>query len=374
MTPVRLRPVLDSLPAYVAGRRPAAAADGSRPYKLSSNENPFPPLPGVLDAVQAAAADLNRYPSPTAVRLEAALAERCGVAASRVVVGAGSVGLLQQLVAIAAGHGDEVVHAWRSFEAYPIVVAVGGGTGIAVPLAAGGRHDLDAMAAAVTPRTRLVLLCSPNNPTGPALRAAEVGRFLDALPTDVLVVLDEAYVEFVREPAAVRGLELLAAHPNVALLRTFSKAYGLAGMRVGYAVAAEAVASALRQVTVPFTVPAVSEAAALAALAAEPALHAQVDAIVAERERVLAALRSTGLQVPDADGNFVWLPTGARTGELTRACAALALSVRPFGEEGVRITIGEPAANDRVLEVAVGLLGRRPTEQPHPRTATAAGR
>jgi len=187
-------------------------------------------------------------------------------------------------------------------------------------------------------------------------------------------VLDEAYVEFVREPAAVRGLELLAAHPNVALLRTFSKAYGLAGMRVGYAVAAEAVASALRQVTVPFTVPAVSEAAALAALAAEPALHAQVDAIVAERERVLAALRSTGLQVPDADGNFVWLPTGARTGELTRACAALALSVRPFGEEGVRITIGEPAANDRVLEVAVGLLGRRPTEQPHPRTATAAGR
>lgn len=374
MTPVRLRPVLDSLPAYVAGRRPAAAADESRPYKLSSNENPFPPLPGVLDAVQAAAADLNRYPSPTAVRLEAALAERCGVAASRVVVGAGSVGLLQQLVAIAAGHGDEVVHAWRSFEAYPIVVAVGGGTGIAVPLAAGGRHDLDAMAAAVTPRTRLVLLCSPNNPTGPALRAAEVGRFLDALPTDVLVVLDEAYVEFVREPAAVRGLELLAAHPNVALLRTFSKAYGLAGMRVGYAVAAEAVASALRQVTVPFTVPAVSEAAALAALAAEPALHAQVDAIVAERERVLAALRSTGLQVPDADGNFVWLPTGARTGELTRACAALALSVRPFGEEGVRITIGEPAANDRVLEVAVGLLGRRPTEQPHPRTATAAGR
>lgn len=356
MTDARLRSVLDSLPAYVAGRRPVAAPAGVQPYKLSSNENPFPPLPGVTEAARAAASDLNRYPPPTAARLEAALAERLGVGAAQVVVGAGSVGLLQQLVAAAAGNGDEVVHAWRSFEAYPIVVAVGGATGVPVPLGAGGRHDLDAMAAAVTDRTRMVLLCSPNNPTGPALRTEEVVRFLDALPADVLVVLDEAYVEFVRDPAAAVGLDLLAGRPNVTLLRTFSKAYGLAGMRVGYAVAAEPVATALRRVTVPFTVSAVSEAAALAALAAEPTLREQVAVIVAERDRVLAALRAGGHDVPDAEGNFVWLPTGAGTAAFVDACDGRAVSVRPFGDEGVRITIGEPEANDRVLEVALAAV------------------
>lgn len=353
MTDPRLRAVLDRLPAYVAGRPAATAADGLRPYKLSSNENPFPPLPGVAAAAaRAAAGELNRYPPPTAVTLERALAARFGVDPVQVVVGAGSVGLLQQLVAAAAGEGDEVVYAWRSFEAYPIVVSVGGAQPVPVPLAAGGRHDLDAMAAAVTDRTRIVLLCTPNNPTGPALGAAEVDRLLDRLPADVLVVIDEAYVEFVRDPGAVAGLEILARRPNVLVLRTFSKAYGLAGMRVGYAVANPVVAAALRRVTVPFTVSAVSEAAALAALEAFDALEAQVAQIVAERDRVVPELRGYGFDVPDAQGNFVWLETGDRTDEFTAACERQAVSVRPFGAEGVRVTIGEPEANDRVLKVA----------------------
>jgi histidinol-phosphate aminotransferase len=354
MTDPRLRAVLERLPAYVAGRPPGAAPSGVRPYKLSSNENPFPPLPGVVEAARDAAGDLNRYPPPTAIALERALAARFGVDPAQVVVGAGSVGLLQQLVAAAAGDGDEVVYAWRSFEAYPIVIAVGGAVGVPVPLTHDGRHDLDAMAAAVTEGTRIVLLCTPNNPTGPALGAAEVEHLLDRLPPDLLVVIDEAYVEFVRDPAAVAGLEVLARRPNVLVLRTFSKAYGLAGLRVGYAVAAPAVAAALRRVTVPFTVSAVSEAAALAALDAFEALDGQVAQIVAERDRVLGSLRGLdlGFEIPDAQGNFVWLPTGERTAEFTAACEQQAVSVRPFGSEGVRITIGEPEANDRVLKVA----------------------
>ena len=354
---VRLRPVLAELPAYRAGRPPKAGR-GTFGYKLSANENPYPPLPGVLEAVARAADSLNRYPPPAATDLEAALAARFGVPASRVVAGAGSVGVLQQLVAATCDQGSEVVFAWRSFEAYPIVVRTGGATPVPVPLTPDGRHDLAAMAAAVTDATRMVLLCTPNNPTGPVLRHDDVVGFLDAVPTDVLVVVDEAYVEFVRALDAVDSTRLLRRRPNVAVLRTFSKAYGLAGMRVGYAVAPADVADALRQVTVPFAVSALAQAAALASLGAERELLARVDSLVVERRRVSAELVAQGWDVPEVGGNFVWLPTGADTGWFAEQCEEAAVTVRPFDGEGVRVTIGEDYGNERVLEIAARTMDR----------------
>ncbi|KGM14965.1 histidinol-phosphate transaminase [Actinotalea fermentans] len=348
MTGPAPRRVVQQIPAYVPGARPGA--DGA--YKLSSNENPFPPLDGVREAVARASADLNRYPDMYASDLVAALAARHGLEPAWVVAGCGSVAVLAHVLEAFCDAGDEVVHAWRSFEAYPIAVSLQGAVGVRVPVDAAGRHDLPAMAAAVGPRTRVVLVCTPNNPTGPAVHADELEAFLDAVPRDVLVVLDEAYVEFVRDADAADGLAALRARENVVVLRTFSKAYGLAGLRVGYALAHPDVAAAIRTAATPFGVNQLAEAAALASLEAEPALAERVAAVVAERERVLAGLRAQGWDVPESQANFVWLATGERTVDLAADARAHGLLVRPFAGEGIRISIGEPAANDRVLEVA----------------------
>ena len=350
MSGPRVRPDLEAIPVYRPGR--ALAPRDARSFKCSSNENPFPPLPSVVAAITAAAAEVNRYPDLGSSRLVEALAHRYRVAADRVVCGPGSVGVLQQLVAAVAAPGDEVVFAWRSFEAYPIVTRVAGATAVGVPLAAGGRHDLAAMAAAVTPRTRAVLVCTPNNPTGPSVAADELAAFVAAVPDEVLVVVDEAYAELVRDPAAADGTALLDAHPHVAVLRTFSKAYGLAGLRVGYGLLPPQVATAVRRTSIPFWVSSVAEAAALAALRAEEELFARVDTLVAERERVLTALRADGWDVPDSEANFVWLPAGERSDELATACAAVGVAVRTFPGEGVRVTVAEPEANDRWLQAA----------------------
>jgi histidinol-phosphate aminotransferase len=348
----RLRSALDGIPPYKPGR-PATMQDGRPAYKLSSNENPYPPLPSVLATVRAEAESFNRYPDMFARGLTAAIAERFDVPASHVATGTGSVGVLQQLVQASVGEGDEVLYAWRSFEAYPIVVQISGARSVTVPLTAGEHHDLDAMAAAVTDRTRLVLVCSPNNPTGTAVRRAELDRFLDRVPRDVLVVIDEAYREFVRDPEVPDALEVYRDRPNVAVLRTFSKAYGLAGLRVGYAVAHPPVADALRKAAVPFGVSGIAQAAAVASLAAEAELLERVAALVEERTRVQAALREQGwVSVPDSQANFVWLRLGERTTELAAACQAAGVVVRPFAGDGARVTIGEPEANDLFLQVA----------------------
>lgn len=223
---VTLRPEIVALPPYRQGR--AAPADA---FKLSSNENPTPPHPAVLAAISDTA--WNRYPDGSAAVLREALAVRHGVTVDEVHAGAGSVSLLHQFVQAAAGAGDEVVHAWRSFEAYPGIITVAGATGVRVPLDSDGRHDLDAMLAAITDRTRVVLLCTPNNPTGPILTEREVVPFLERVPETLLVILDEAYREFVVHPDAVDGIPLLERFPNLVVLRTFSKAYGLAGLRIG---------------------------------------------------------------------------------------------------------------------------------------------
>jgi histidinol-phosphate aminotransferase len=352
VSPVRIRADLADVPAYRPGRGPEPSGGRGPAFKCSSNENPHPPLPGVLAAIAAAAGEVNRYPDMAVSTLTAALSRRWKVPGEHVVCGPGSVGVLQQLVAALAGPGDEVVFAWRSFEAYPIIARVAGARAVPVPLTTGYRHDVDAMAAAVTPRTRVVLVCSPNNPTGPVVTGAELARLLERVPDDVLVVVDEAYVEFVRDPDAADGLAAYRSRDNVAVLRTFSKAYGLAGLRIGYGIVPEPAATAVRAASIPFGVSSLAEAAALASLEQEAALLARVDAIVAERDRVQRGLADAGWSVPESQANFFWFDLGAQAEAFAAACGASGLSVRTFPGEGVRVSIAEPEANDLLLQVA----------------------
>lgn len=348
MTGPTPRPQVAALPAYVPGAR---GGDGPAPIKLSSNESPYGPLPSVVAALAEGGAAPHRYPDMAASALHARLAEVAGVTPDAVVAGAGSVAVLAHILTAYTAGGDEVVFAWRSFEAYPILTAIAGATAVRVPLDADSRHDLDAMLAAITPATKVVLVCSPNNPTGPAVHADEFERFMASVPANVLVVLDEAYGEYSRDPLAVKGAHVLGAFPNLIVLRTFSKAYGLAGLRVGYAVGPADVIAPIKAVVTPFSVTEVAQSAALASLDAEGELLDRVAVTVAERERVLAAVRAAGWDAPDADGNFVWIPAGDGTSDFVAALGALPVPilVRPFAGEGVRITIGSPAENDALL-------------------------
>ncbi len=345
------RATLADVPAYVAGR-PPTPREGVPTYKLSSNENPYAPPAAVLAAAESAARTMNRYPDMGSTALFEALGEELGVPTSHLAVGTGSVALLYHLVQAFCEPGDEVVFAWRSFEAYPIAAAVCGARAVQVPLTADGRHDLDAMADAVTDRTRVVLVCTPNNPTGPAVRHAELAAFLDRVPAGVVVVVDEAYREFVRSEDPVDALALGRGRANVVVMRTLAKAYGLAGLRVGYLVASDEIAAAVRKCALPFGVSAVAQAAAVAALGCTAELTERVEAIVAERERVVAALREQGWTVPQADGNFVWLGLGEHTPAFAAAADQAGIMVRPYGADGVRVTIAEPAGNDVFLGVA----------------------
>ena len=354
MTPdneVRFRACLDDVAAYKPGR-PPARTDGRPTYKLSSNENPYPPLPGVLAAATEAAAQMNRYPDMGCVELLDALSARFGVPVSDLAVGTGSVALLYHLLQATVSEGDEVVYAWRSFEAYPIAVQLTGATSVQVPLTADARHDFKAMEAAITDRTKVVLVCTPNNPTGPVVRRDELLAFLDVVPSNVLVVLDEAYREFVRETDIVDGVEVYRDRPNVVVMRTFSKAYGLAGFRVGYAIGHPPVVAAIRKCALPFGVSYVAQSAAIASLAVEEELLERVDALVAERTRVVDELRAAGWDVPESETNFVWLDLGEDTVKFAEAVQAEGVSVRPFPGDGVRVTIGESEANDLFLGVA----------------------
>jgi histidinol-phosphate aminotransferase len=351
MTSPQPRECVSRIPAYVAGK-PPSPRPGLTTYKLSSNENPYPPLAGVLEAAAAAAGQMNRYPDMGNTTLYEALSAKLGVSTDHLALATGSVALIYQLVQAYCEPGDEVVHAWRSFEAYPIAVTAAGARGVPVPVTADGRHDLEAMAAAITDRTKVVLVCTPNNPTGPSVTQTELDAFLARVPEQVLVVIDEAYVEFVRMRDAVDGVATVGSHDNVISTRTFSKAYGLAGFRVGYAVAPPSIATALRAVSLPFGVSNVAQAAAVASLRAEADLLARVDSLVAERERVVKGLADVGLVVPEPQGNFVWFAAGGRTSELAAAADELGIVIRPFAGDGARISVGETEANDRIVELA----------------------
>jgi histidinol-phosphate aminotransferase len=355
----RIRADLDSLPEYVPGRSIPGAV------KLASNEVSAGPLPSVIAAISDAAAGANRYPDNRATALLDRLALTLDVPPPQLVVGCGSVTLCQQLVQATCGPADEVLFAWRSFEAYPVIAQVLGVRQRTVPLRADHSHDLAAMLGAITPATRLVFVCNPNNPTGTAVRGEELVAFLDAVPDGVLVALDEAYHEFVTDPAVPDGMALCHHHrghrrDNLAVLRTFSKAYGLAGLRVGYCVAPEPVATALRTVSVPFSVNSLAQAAALASLDAEDELLARCRGVAAERDRVRAELLAMGYPVPDSQANFVWLPLGERTAAFHEHCLEHKIVIRPFPGDGARVTISDASENDAFLAAADAFLAAAP--------------
>ncbi|NYI42791.1 histidinol-phosphate transaminase [Demequina lutea] len=358
MTTPQPLPNVAALPPYVPGAR--GLVNGVTPIKSSSNENPLPPLPSVLEALATAGASIHRYPDMYATDLVERLAERHGVTPAEVVVGGGSVSALAHVLQAYAGPGNEVVFAWRSFEAYPILTLLTGASPVTVPLDADARHDLPAMAAAITERTKVVMVCSPNNPTGPSVHTDEFVAFMGAVPEHVVVVLDEAYLEYVTDPETVHGQEMIGRWPNLVVLRTFSKAYGLAGLRVGYAIAPAAIITAVRSCVTPFSVSGVAQFAAIASLDALPELLERVDGIVAERARVVAALAADGWNLPDSQGNFVWIAAGDKTAELVAHFGAQPrpILVRPFTNEGVRLTIGTPAENDAALSALAGLTWR----------------
>ncbi len=344
----QLRAALDALPAYTPGRTVPGA------IKLASNEMPFPPLDSVVRAIADAATGINRYPDNGAGSLTAKLAERFGVDPAQIAVGCGSVALCQQLVEATCVPGDEVLYPWRSFEAYPSITAVVGATSVQVPLV-DEALDLDAVADAITDRTRLIFVCSPNNPTGTTVGRAALDAFLARVPDRVLVVLDEAYREFADDPATVDGIAYAAGRPNVLVLRTLSKAYGLAGLRVGFAVGAPEVAATLRKIGIPFAVNALAQAAAVASLDAEEELLRRCRRIVAERGRVRDGLLDAGFAVPPSQANFVWLPLRERAGAFAAHCEEQRIIVRPFvhpDNGGVRVSIGTPEQNDAFLAAA----------------------
>jgi histidinol-phosphate aminotransferase len=305
----------------------------------------------VAKAIAAAAAEINWYPDNTAEALTEAIARRYDVPPAHIALGCGSVGVAQQLLAAAAEPGTEVIYAWRSFEAYPILVPLTGATDVRVPLK-DETHDLAAMADAITPRTRVIFVCNPNNPTGTVVRSGEFAEFLGQVPPDCLVVLDEAYADYVRDPGVPNGIDLYRDHPNLAVLRTFSKAHGLAGLRVGFLIGQEQIASAVRTTMLPFTVNSLAQTAAIASLAAEAELHERVDLAVKERVRVRDELLAQGWTVPPTEANFVWLRLGADTQDFAAVCADAGISIRPFGDEGARISMGTPEADDAFLAVA----------------------
>jgi histidinol-phosphate aminotransferase len=345
----RFRPVLDTVPAYKPGKAPTATVGEA--HKLSSNESPYGPLPSVVEVIAEAGRGVNRYPDNGAGALIEAIAARFAVPVGDVAVGCGSVGVLQQLMGAVSDPGTELLYAWRSFEAYPLLADLAGATSVRVALR-DETHDLPAMAAAITPQTRLILVCNPNNPTGTVVRERELVGFLDQVPSDCLVILDEAYREYIRDTDVPDGISLYRDRPNVAVLRTFSKAYGLAGLRIGFLIGHEPVAEAIRKTMLPFTVNAIAQAAAVASLNAEDELLERVETVVKERDRVREALRAEGWTVPATEANFVWLRLGDQTNAFAQSCDAAAISIRPYPGEGARISIGTPAANDAFLAAA----------------------
>ena len=344
------RDVVESLPAYKPGRNPddlARELGLSSAIKLASNEMGYGPLPSVVTAVTQAAGLMNRYPDNGAVALTAALAAKFGVGVDEVAIGGGSVALLQQVIAAFAGVGDEVLYGWRSFEAYPLFPPQTGATSVQVPLK-DHTFSLPDLHAAITSATKVILVCNPNNPTSTAVSAG-LREFIDTVPSNVLVVLDEAYREFVG-PDIPDGMTL--RRDNVLVLRTFSKAYGLAGLRVGYGVGSPDVIEAVRKLQLPFSISSVAQAAAIASLGSEDELLARVADCIGERDRVSKELTNLGYLVPESHANFVWLPLEDRATAFAAMCESQGVIVRPFAGDGVRVTIGTPEENDRFLTVA----------------------
>jgi histidinol-phosphate aminotransferase len=349
---------LHDIPAYPAAE--TYEFEGEL-VKLASNETPFPPHPQVQEAVEAQLRTLNRYPDPDKTRLRQRIAERTGVPAGRVAVGNGSCELL-----LAAGEamlepGAEVIYAWPSFSMYPHLPAMTGARALTVPLDDDGLHDLHAMAREVTVATRMVIVCNPNNPSATAFSPAVIGEFAAELPDHVALIVDEAYVEFSTLQDPDESIELLDDHPNLVLLRTFSKVYGLCGLRVGYALGSQDFRQAVDRVRQPFSVNALAQAAAVEALSHQDEVERRVEQTAIERLHLETELDERGLGTTDSQANFSWVSLGDRNeGEIVRGLAERGVIVRAgsaLGEEGrLRVTYGTRTENDRFLAALDELL------------------
>lgn len=349
-------PRLEGLPRYGRGR--AGQAEIFR-HRLGSNEAPDGPAPAVLEAALAALQSGNRYPDLRGEALMEALARRHGLKEGMVAVAAGSIVLLDQIIRAWCDPGDEIVTPWRSYEAYPIIAGLAGARLVEVPLDADCRADPAAILQAVGPHCRVVILCNPNNPTGTALEPAELDALIAALPAHVLVVLDEAYADYAQDAQTVANSPAtrLRRHGNLAILRTFSKAWGLAGLRVGYCLASVQVIDALNAVAPPFPLPGPVVAAALAALAANKAVEQRVERNAAERRLMSAGLRDLGLEVAHSQANFLWLSLGDRAEDLTAHFRNAGIAIRCFPGEGIRITTGTDDDTRVILAAAASWRG-----------------
>lgn len=354
---IHIREEIRTLPAYKQGR--PAPADS---FKLSSNENPYPTPAWVVDAMSEA--NVSRYPESTSRLVRDAIAQLWGCDTDEVIVGAGSVSILYQLIQATSGPGDNIVFAWRSFEAYPWIATVAGAEARRIPNLPDHRHDLEAMLAAIDSRTRVVILCTPNNPTGTAITTAEFDSFMARVPDHVLVILDEAYAEFSHDPEIVCGKKQKGKHANLVTLRTFSKAYGLAGLRIGYGIGHRAIFTAATATAIPMVVTEQAQRAALAVLEHNSEAMDIVMEICERRDRVWEALVNQGWGVPRPHGNFVWLPTGDNTEKANDLLERGGLVARVFVGEGIRVTIGEEASVPKFLDATAAIVAanlHRPT-------------
>ena len=344
-----------------AGGAPQAIAAGVA--QLASNESPFGPHPKVIEAIEAASASINRYPDPEAVLLRRRIAERFETEPGRVAVGNGSCEILLAAAQALCEPGDEVLYAWPSFSIYPYLPALTGAREIRVPLDEGDFHDLDAIAAEVSAATQLLLICNPNNPTGTHLAAGAIAAFCERIPSHVTVVLDEAYVEFQTDDDPDATLDLLAEFPNLVILRTFSKCYGLAGLRVGYAIGSAKFRAAVDAVRQPFSVNALAQAAGAEAICHQDDVARRIEGTIAERLRLGEELAGMGLALAASQANFAWIDVGdgAREEALVAGLAERLVAVRPgsaLGAAGhLRVTFGTPAEDDRFLAALAELLG-----------------
>jgi histidinol-phosphate aminotransferase len=335
---------------------------GGTLVKLASNETPFSPHPQVLEAIEGQLRTLNRYPDPEKTALRRAIANRYEVGAGKVAVGNGSCEILLAAAEALLEPGAEIVYAWPSFSMYPHLAAASGARAIEVPLDEEGRHDLDAMAREVTHATRIVLVCNPNNPTATALPVEQIDEFVKALPRHVAVILDEAYIEFTTLQDPDESLSLLKSHPNLVLLRTFSKVYGLCGIRVGYALGTEDFRMAVDRVRQPFSVNALAQAAAVEALRHQDEIASRVERTAVERLHMEEEIGERGLTTTDSEANFSWVSLGDRDeAAVLRGLAERGVIVRggaALGSEGhFRVTYGTRSENDRFLSALDDVLG-----------------
>jgi histidinol-phosphate aminotransferase len=355
---------LARMPGYQAGvptgQAPEAIAAGNI-AQLASNESPFPPHPKVVEAIAAAANAMHRYPDPDATLLRRRIAERYETEPGRVAVGNGSCELLLAAAEALCEPGAEILYAWPAFSMYPYLPALTGARDIRVPLAEGDVHDLDAMAAEVTAATQLLIVCNPNNPTSTHIPAAQIGAFCERIPAHVTVILDEAYVEFQTHDDPDATLDLLRDFPNLVVLRTFSKCYGLAGLRVGYGIGSAQFRAAVDAVRQPFSVNALAQAAGAEAILHQDDVMRRVESTIVERVRVEEGIRALGLRTPDSQANFSWVDLGeAEEAEVVAGLAAREIAVRPgapLGDPGhIRVSYGTAAENDRFLGALSELL------------------